>query len=290
MQQTSFKLEQRSGTVSRRAVLVGSVLCGFGTRIADAEEQAPIAYGVSALTEGTGMVAIPPGDFRMGSAAGNEDEEPVHRVRITRGFEMSKFEVTQTQWEGVLAEAHPRPGVPLLNGDGVEVSRTPSHFKGRSLPVESVSWSDVQVFLARLNLRQPAYLYRLPTEAEWEYACTAGKTSAASGWRQDNSDQSTHPVGEKQANSFGLHDMQGNVAEWVQDWYGRNYFQESPENDPQGPRTGSYKIFKGGSWLASETHCRAAFRGFEFPESRLYNVGFRVVRIPRDAGQITATP
>lgn len=279
--QTSLRPDQPTGTISRRTLLLGSVLCAFNSRVRGDEEQPANAYGVSALTEGTGMVHIPPGEFRMGSERGNEDEEPIHRVRITHGFEMSKFEVTQAQWEGVLAEAHPQPGVPLLNGDGVEVSRTPSHFKGRSLPVESVSWSDVHLFLGRLNVRQPAYIYRLPTEAEWEYACTAGKTSAMSGWHQDNSDQSTHPVGGKQPNALGLYDMEGNVAEWVHDWYGRNYYQQTPEKDPEGPQTGSYKVFKGGSWLDSETHCRAAFRGFEFPGSRLYNVGFRVVRTPR---------
>src|SRR5689334_4089755 len=166
MTKTSLTLEQR--IVSRRALLLGSVLCALNSRVRADEEQPANAYGVSALTEGTGMVHIPPGEFHMGSERGNEDEEPIHRVRITHGFDMSKFEVTQAQWEGVLAEAHPQPGVPLLNGDGVEVSRTPSHFKGRSLPVESVSWSDVHLFLGRLNVRQPAYVYRLPTEAEWE--------------------------------------------------------------------------------------------------------------------------
>ena len=248
------------------------------------EVTAPDASGVSALIDGSGMVRIPAGEFRMGSQAGNPDEQPVHRVKITRAFEMSKYEVTQAQWETVMAQAHPRPGIPLLNDQGVEVSKTPSHFKGASLPVEMVSWDDVQLFMKRMNDRDPKHVYRLPTEAEWEYASTAGKPAntpaglTAEAWCSDNSEEHTHPAGQKQPNAWGLYDMLGNVAEWVEDWYGREYYEETALNDPAGPASGSYHVFRGGSWLDATKNCRHAYRGFDFPVNRFYNVGFRVVR------------
>ncbi len=219
----------------------------------------------------------------MGSTNGNPDELPVHRVQITRAFELSKYEITQAQWESVLNDAHPRPGVPLMNAQGAEVSRKPSHFPGSSLPVENIAWDDVQLFLARLNARDPEHIYRLPTEAEWEYAANAGKRAPhdSNAWHKENSGDQTHPVGQHKANAWGLFDMQGNVAEWVQDWYGREYYAESALKDPQGPAAGSYRVFRGGSWLDEEKQCRTSFRGFDFPVNRLYNVGFRVARTPR---------
>ena len=249
----------------------GLVLGGLAARVSHAQD----LYGVSALTEGAGMVRIAPGEFRMGAGDSNPDEQPVHRVRITRPFEIGKFEVTQAQWAGVLADAHPRPGITLQNSQGQEVSLEPSHFKGPALPVESVSWDDVQLFLARLNTRDPSHHYRLPTEAEWEYACGP---SNQPGWTEQTSDGHTHAVGQLAPNTRGLFDMQGNVAEWVHDWYGRGYYAVSPENDPAGPEAGSYRVFRGGSWLDAEKRCHPAFRGFDFPVNRVYNVGFRVVR------------
>ncbi|HCC57418.1 MAG TPA: formylglycine-generating enzyme family protein [Solibacterales bacterium] len=257
--------------ISRRKLLSGLVLGGLAARVSHAQD----LYGVSALTEGAGMVRIAPGEFRMGAGDSNPDEQPVHRVRITRPFEIGKFEVTQAQWAGVLADAHPRPGITLQNSQGQEVSLEPSHFKGPALPVESVSWDDVQLFLARLNTRDPSHHYRLPTEAEWEYACGP---SNQPGWTEQTSDGHTHAVGQLAPNTRGLFDMQGNVAEWVHDWYGRGYYAVSPENDPAGPEAGSYRVFRGGSWLDAEKRCHPAFRGFDFPVNRVYNVGFRVVR------------
>jgi formylglycine-generating enzyme required for sulfatase activity len=238
--------------------------------------QAPELFSVGALTDGTAMARVPAGEFSMGSDHGNPDEQPVHRVRLTKAFEIAKFEVTQSQWQAVLAEAHPTPGKPLLNGQGAEMSRTPSRFKGASLPVDSVSWDDVQIFLERLNVRDPKHLYRLPTEAEWEYACKGADKEP--GWHKDNSEETTHPVAQKKPNAWGLYDMEGNVAEWVNDWYGREYYDETPLADPTGPKTGSYRVYRGGSWLDPEKNCRAAYRGFDFPVNRFYNVGFRVVR------------
>ena len=261
-----------SHPISRRALLGGAVVAGWAARLG---AEGP---SVTDLVDGGGFVRIPPGEFRMGADDSHEDEQPVHRVRITRAFEIGKFEVTQAQWAGVLSDAHPRPGVALLNSQGAEVSLDPSHFKGASLPVESVSWDDVQLLLTRLDARDPSHRYRVPTEAEWEYAC--GQASQA-GWTEETSDGHPHEVGKLQANARGLYDMRGNVAEWVQDWYGRGYYAESPRNDPQGPGAGSYRRFRGGSWLDAGKRCDPAFRGFDFPVNRVYNVGFRVVRAPR---------
>jgi formylglycine-generating enzyme required for sulfatase activity len=262
--------------ISRRTLLGGAVIGGIAAIMGRAEDAS-----VTDLIDGSGLVRIAPGEFRMGADDSNTDEQPIHRVRITKPFEMGKFEVTQAQWSGVLSDAHPRPGVPLLNSQGVEVSRDPSHFKGASLPVESVSWDDVQLFLARLNARDPEHRYRLPTEAEWEYACRAGAPPVKSGWTEDTADGHPHEVGRLKPNAWGLYDMQGNVAEWVQDWYSRDYYEQSQRNDPQGPGAGSYRVFRGGSWLDAEKRCDPAFRGFDFPVNRFYNVGFRVARTAR---------
>jgi formylglycine-generating enzyme required for sulfatase activity len=232
------------------------------------------AIGVSDLLGGKGFVGIPPGEFQMGSTIGSADEQPVHRVRLTRGFEMGKFEVTQEQWEGVMRDPHDRAGTPAK----------PSHFQGTGLPVENVTWEDVQAFLKRLNARDENHVYRLPTEAEWEYACGSGGKESRSAtphdaaWYESNAEKQTHPVGGKAANTWGLFDMRGNVAEWVHDWYGRDYYQESPASDPQGPDTGSYRVYRGGCWFDPAKYCRASYRGFDFPSSKYYNVGFRLVR------------
>ena len=161
---------------------------------------------------GMEFMLIPAGTFMMGSEKGYADEKPQHRVTISRPFYLGKYEVTQAQWEAVMGN-------------------NPSRFDGRNNPVEQVSWEDVRVFIARLNAHEGHTRYRLPTEAEWEYAARAGSTSAYSfgddaarlgqyAWYGDNSGKTTHPVGQKLPNAWGLHDMHGNVWEWVQGWYG----------------------------------------------------------------------
>jgi len=233
------------------------------------------------------MVRIPAGEFAMGSASGGADEGPVHRVRITHAYEMGKFEITQAQWETVMTDPHAQPGATRITPEHVAVTATPSRFKGPALPVESVSWDDIQVFLARLNARDHDHLYRLPTEAEWEYACKAGSTanhSAAlepAAWYKDNSGERTRPVGEKQPNAWGLFDMLGNAAEWVEDWYGREYYAESPAADPAGPSSGSYRVYRGGCWFDPAKYCNSTARKFDFPVNRHDGVGFRVVRTAR---------
>ena len=218
---------------------------------------------------GMEFVKIQPGEFMMGCSGDdsecNSSEKPAHRVRITKAFEMGKYEVTQAQWEPVMGS-------------------NPSNFKGEGRPVEQVSWNDVQLFLQRLNSRNDGYRYRLPTEAEWEYAARAGTAGAYAGsldaiaWYSNNSGSQTHPVGQKQPNAWGLYDMQGNVAEWVQDWYYANYYKSSPVSDPQGPKSGISRVLRGGSWDYNNRVSRVSFRGFNGPSDRINYFGFRCVR------------
>jgi formylglycine-generating enzyme required for sulfatase activity len=257
---------------SRRAVLCASV-AGFalpGRGRAQEETDVP---GVSALLDGSGLVRIPQGEFEMGSHNGNADEQPAHRVHISRAFEIGRYEVTQEQWDVVMRDPHARSGTPV----------NPSQFRGRGQPVEYVSWEDVQVFLHRMNARDDRHIYRLPSEAEWEYACRADAAEEPSGnpdnaWFERNAAGKTHPVGEKAPNAWGLYDTLGNVAEWVNDWFDREYYRESPAADPPGPDTGSYRVYRGGCWFDPASTCRASYRGFDFPSSQFYNVGFRLVR------------
>jgi len=214
------------------------------------------------------FVGLPAGEFMMGSANGNADEKPVHRIRLSHPFEMGKYEVTQAQWEAVMGN-------------------NPSEFKGANLPVENVSWDDAQEFIQRLNARNDGYIYRLPTEAEWEYACRAGSSGnyagklAAMAWYDDDSDNTTHPVGTKKPNAWGLCDMYGNVFEWCQDWYDSNYYAQSPTVDPQGPQSGSFRVKRGGSWVFPASFSRSAARDLYSPVYHFNFLGFRLVRTPR---------
>jgi formylglycine-generating enzyme required for sulfatase activity len=211
------------------------------------------------------FVQIPAGEFMMGSENGNADEKPVHRVRISHPFEMSKYEVTQAQWEAVMGS-------------------NPSEFKGAKMPVENVSWYDAQEFIQRLNARDDGYVYRLPTEAEWEYACRAGNYVGkldAMAWYDNNSDNTTHPVGTKQPNAWGLYDMHGNVFEWCQDWYDSNYYAESPSVDPQGSESGSFRVKRGGGWMFPAGFARSAARDFYSPVYHFNFLGLRLVRTHR---------
>ena len=176
------------------------------------------------------FVRIAPGEFVMGCSTGDEacdeDEKPAHRVQITKAFEIGKFEVTQAQWQAVMGS-------------------NPSTIKGDDRPVETVSKTEAQDFLARLNARNDGYRYRLPTEAEWEYAARAGGTQPTSLPSLDevasyagNSEDETHPVGQKKPNAWGLYDMLGNVREWVADMYRSDYYSASPLADPTGPEAG----------------------------------------------------
>jgi formylglycine-generating enzyme required for sulfatase activity len=215
------------------------------------------------------FVRIEAGEFFMGSEDGASNERPVHRVRISRPFEMSKYQVTQAQWEAVMGS---KPGRLIFQEADA------------NLPVQSASWEDAQQYIERLNAEGDGYDYRLPTEAEWEYACRAGSKGDyagkldAMGWYDSNSGGQTHPVGQKQPNAWGLYDMHGNVYEWCQDWYSKDYYVQSPIVDPQGPASGSKRVIRGGHWTLPAGGCRSAFRGRESP-GRRYGCGFRLVRI-----------
>ena len=154
------------------------------------------------------------------------------------------------------------------------------------LPVENVSWDDVQTFISRLNTLQGCRgCYRLPTEAEWEYAARAGTTGDYAGdlesmeWYYANSGGKTHPVRQKRRNAWDLYDMYGNVREWVADWYDSEYYRNSPETDPKGPETGSFRVFRGGSFSLTAGYARSAFRDDGAPGTRYFNLGFRLLRM-----------
>jgi formylglycine-generating enzyme required for sulfatase activity len=227
------------------------------------------------------LVAIPGGTFLMGSPEteeGSKDlERPQHRVTLSP-FYMGKYPVTQAQWEAVMGT-------------------NPSYFKGANRPVECVTWDNVQEFLRTLNAKIGKEVYRLPTEAEWEYACRAGTTtpfaygatitpdlanydgnypygSAPKGkYREETTDVGSFPP-----NAFGMYDMHGNVWEWCQDWYGS--YSEEAVTDPRGPESGSYRVIRGSGWSSTAGSCRAACRRYDAPAARIYDFGFRLVRTP----------
>jgi formylglycine-generating enzyme required for sulfatase activity len=240
----------------------------------DGSSQAGVqAEAVPAADLGGGLkmefVPILSGEFMMGCSPGdtdcNSDEKPLHKVQITKSFELGKFEVTQAQWQAVMGS-------------------NPSYFQGSDRPVEQVSWNSIQTFLAKLNTRNDGYHYRLPTEAEWEYAARAGSTGPYYGrladvaWCDNNSGSQTHPVGQKAPNSWGLYDMLGNVWEWCQDWYDESYYSRSPVADPPGA-SGSRKVLRGVSWYYEFSWLwRVSVRGYVEPGFGNFDVGFRCVR------------
>ena len=226
-------------------------------------------------TIGMKFMLVPAGNFMMGSPAGRMNRNPFqehqYRVVISRSYYLQTTEVTQDQWLAVMGNH-------------------PSRFKGRGdLPVENVSHPDAVMFIQRLNRREGTTKYRLPTEAEWEYACRAGTTTVFSfgnsskglidyAWYRDNSGGKTHPVGKKLPNPWGLYDMHGNVWEWCSDWYKRGYYDIAPSVDPKGPSSGSDRVLRGGSWGDAPVYLGSADRGEHYPEGRSRAVGFRVAR------------
>lgn len=199
------------------------------------------------------MVRIEGGTFTMGatseqSSDAHDDEKPAHQVTLS-SFSIGKYEVTQEEWQAVMGS-------------------NPSHFKGAKRPVEKVSWNDCQEFIRKLNQMTGKH-FRLPTEAEWEYAARGGNRSngykyAGSNslgnvaWYTDNSGGETHPVGQKSPNELGLYDMSGNVWEWCQDWFGS--YSSSSQTNPTGPSIGSFRVYRGGSWNYDARNCRSSIR------------------------------
>jgi formylglycine-generating enzyme required for sulfatase activity len=223
---------------------------------------------------GIEFIRIPAGSFQMGADKNLEeasnDELPQHHVTLSHAFYLGKYEVTQEQWVAVMGN-------------------NPSKFVGLRNPVESVSWDDIQVFIQQLNTKEGTDKYRLPTEAEWEYAARAGTSSTWSfgddaseseqyAWYDDNSDNQTHPVGQKQPNPWGLYDIYGNVYEWVNDWYDENFYSRNISTDPKGPENGTHRVLRGGGWGRSTWGLRSASRGSLVPDRQLERCGFRLAR------------
>ena len=216
------------------------------------------------------MVKVEAGTFMMGATSEMQDpyddEKPVHQVTLTNDYYMGKYEVTQDLWQAVMGN-------------------NPSIFKGDNLPVEMVSWKDCQKFIRKLN-NMTGRKFRLPTEAEWEYAARGGKKSRGYqylgssnisdvAWYNRNSGSKTHPVGTKQANELGIYDMTGNVDEWCQDWFGS--YVSSSQTNPTGAVSGSRRVWRGGSWGSNAGQCRSSFRGGDSTAYRTLFCGLRLV-------------
>ena len=210
------------------------------------------------------------------NCAGRYNDETQHRVTLTKGFWLGKYEVTQAQWTSVMGS-------------------NPSAFKGNgNLPVERVSWNDCQEFISKVNSGAkfqfcgPA---RLPTEAEWEYACRAGSAGAYAGtgnintmgWYRGNSGKKTHPAGQMRSNAWGFYDMHGSVWEWCSDWYG--VYAGGSVTDPAGPASGGYRVLRGGCWRADARGCRSATRLRLSPDKHYRDDGFRLACSAEPGGQ-----
>ena len=229
----------------------------------------PAAGTVMRNQIGIELVWIPAGSFNMGSTNRDADEKPVHQVNIAQPFYIGKFEVTQGQWNAVMGN-------------------NPSNFKdcGINCPVDNVSWNDANEFIRRLNEMNDGYIYRLPSEAEWEYACRAGTTEDYAGdvkemaWFSENSKNKTHAVGQKQLNAWGLADMHGNVWEWCEDWYHETY-HGAPVNGNAWLSGGEQKVrvMRGGSWYSEAASLRSSNRRLLDPVTRTYYFGLRVVAV-----------
>ena len=216
----------------------------------------------------------PPGTFVMGSPGseeGRRTNERLHEVTITEGFWLSTYEITQAQWKEIF-------------------DVNPSEFVGNNLPVETVTWDDAQDFIVLMNASADGNPYRLPTDAEWEYACRAG-TQSRFYWGKDadeediydyawfvlNAHSETNPVGDKLPNAWGLYDMSGNVYEWCDDFYEANLGND-PATDPQGPGTGPGHVIRSGSWFYGPEYCRSAYRSYQLDDVGNGAIGFRLLR------------
>ena len=244
-------------TVAQQPVVQAPVTNGDNISI-------PVKNGIS-----IDMVRVEAGTFTMGATAEmknpDDNEKPTHRVTLTNDYYIGKYEVTQALWQAVMGN-------------------NPSNFKGDNLPVEQVSWNDCQDFLSKLN-RLTGKKFRLPTEAEWEYAARGGNKSRGyqySGsnnlsdvaWNYNNSGKKTHAVGTKQPNELGIYDMSGNVWEWCQDRY--DHYSSSSQTNPTGPNRGSFRMFRGGCWYVIG-FCRSSYRNIYMPDDCGTHLGLRLV-------------
>lgn len=256
-------------------VVIFAILVGLAAFVLDVKRDTPPPNFTNSV--GMKFVWIPPGSFMMGSPKDErkrQDGEVLHKVSLTKGFYMGVYPVTQEEWQAVMGT-------------------NPSWFKGddNNLPVENVSWLDCQEFISQLREKDKK-AYRLPTEAEWEYACRAGTNAPFHFGETISTDQAnyngeiygngkmginrrmTTPVGSFPANTWGLHDMHGNVWQWCQDWDGK--YPQQDVADPQGPYMGQHRVQRGGSWQAFPQHCRSAFRNAHGPGVHTDIAGFRI--------------
>ena len=291
----TFLIPYSSFLVPHWIVLMACLLPGAGCNHHPDKPAVTVETPATVATKsGIDMVVIPAGSFEMGSRSGRADEKPVHTVWID-AFLMDKHEMTQAVWEKIGKDA---------------AMSNPSHFKGEGLPVEQVTWPQAAKFCnarSRYEGFTPCYNedtaecdfnadgYRLPTEAEWEYACRAGTQADYSfgseksklgdfAWYADNAGKKTHPVAQKKANPWGLFDMHGNVAEWCNDVYDKNYYTTGADaKNPRGPDDGKENVLRGGSWKSTGETLRSSYRLGETPgfsEACLARdaIGFRCVR------------
>ena len=217
------------------------------------------------------MIAVEGGTFTMGATSEQgsdayDDEKPAHQVTLS-SYYIGKTEVTQELWQAVMGS-------------------NPSKFSGTNLPVEKVSWEDCQSFVIKLN-ELTGKNFRLPTEAEWEYAARGGNKSngfkfsggnniAEVAWYSENGNKISHPVATKAPNELGIYDMSGNVWEWCSDWYSSSYYTSSSQTNPTGPNSGSYRVYRGGSWSGNDRYCRVSHRDSNYPSYRFNYVGLRL--------------
>ena len=225
---------------------------------------------------GMEFVEIPPGEFLMGCSVGDSecdsDEKPLHKITLTKPFLIGKYEVTQAEWKKVMGN-------------------NPANFSkcGDTCPIENVSWNDAQEFIQRLckmEKMNPCH-YSLPSEAQWEYAARAGtqtrfywgnKVRDDYLWYDPNAKDTTHPVGKKKPNAWGLYDMLGNVWEWTGDTYDANYYSKSVAIDPEVQTKTQKYVMRGGSWDHDDQYCRVSDRDFGVPDMDFNTVGFRIIK------------
>lgn len=261
-------------TFMKRLVWLLPLICALF--FYDSSHAAPKPHYTNSI--GMEFTLIPAGSFMMGANPNFEnadsDEVPQHEVTIGKPFYLGTYEVTQAQWVEIMGA-------------------NPSSFKDRNRPVEQVSWSRAQEFIRLLNEKEGHTRYRLPTEAEWEYAARAGTATAYCfgdhaeqlgdyAWYDGNSDRMTHPVGQKKPNPWGLHDMYGNVQEWVQDWYAADHYTQKTSKDPHGPSSGIFRSIRGGCWYYDAQQARPAARDFDEQGGSYYFIGLRLVLTPEE--------
>ena len=269
-----------------RITVMLAVMCAWPSCGQSTNKSKPLAVTeprkILTVDLGDGMVMqfvpIRPGMFLMGSVNGFSNEGPVHRVMINDSFYLGKYKVTQEQWEKIMGN-------------------NPSNFKGAKNPVDSVSWDDCQNFLAKLQEKLPGQMFQLPTEAEWEYACRAGSTNdycygdrAGSlreyAWYGSNANCTTHPVGEKKPNAWGLYDMHGNVLEWCQDVYHQTYEGAPTDGSAWTQVDAASRVLRGGSWSYDAPSLRSAARGKGAVDVRDSYCRFRVRLSWRVGGEL----